>query len=160
MLRQEVEIMTRKPMNLVGYRVEASLNDDIAGGIVVGLREKLASQAAEIPYRVDRSMMLVQLYPDCDWTPDVVYTHVVAIEVDNLSAVPEGMIVHVVPGGRFLRFLHQGDESSIDATHMAINEWLDLNGYTESRKFDIERWGALENLQSADNDIEIYVPIG
>jgi predicted transcriptional regulator YdeE len=159
MLQHDVEIVTRKQMNLVGFSVEASLNDDVLGAIVVGLREKLASQVAEIPHSVDRSMMLVQVYPDCDWTPDVVYTHIVAIEVDNLSAVPEEMVVHVVPEGRFLRFMHQGDESSIDATHVAINEWLDLHGYTDAREFDIEHWGALETLQNADNFIEIYVPI-
>jgi predicted transcriptional regulator YdeE len=55
---------------------------------------------------------LMQVYPDCEWTSDVVYTHIVAIEVDHIAAVPEGMIVHVVPEGRFLRFLHQGDVTS------------------------------------------------
>jgi predicted transcriptional regulator YdeE len=120
MLQLDVEIVTRKQMNLVGYSVEASLNDDVMGAIVVGLREKFASRVAEIPHSVDRSMVLVQVYPDCDWTPDAVYTHIVAIEVDNLSAVPEGMIVHFVPEGRFLRFLHQGDESSIDATEIYV----------------------------------------
>lgn len=68
-------------------------------------------------------------------------------------------MVHYVPEGRFLRFLHQGDESGIDATHAAINEWLFSNGYTDAREFDIERWAAPENLQKSDNIIEIFVPI-
>jgi len=160
MLKSEVEIVTRKRANLVGYSVEASLNDDVEGAIVAGLREKLASRIAEISQRVDRSMMLVQVYPDCDWTPDVTYTHIVAVEVNHHPpAAPEGMIVHIVPEGRFLRFLHQGDEGDIDATHAAINEWLDLNGYTDAREYDIERWEELDRLDKADNVIEIYVPI-
>ncbi|QNK56938.1 GyrI-like domain-containing protein [Paenibacillus sp. PAMC21692] len=134
MLQLDVEIVTRKQMNLVGYSVGASLNDDVLGAIVVGLRDKLASRVAEVPHSVDRSMMLVQVYPD--W-----------------------MIAHVVPEGRFLRFLHQGDESRIDATHVAINEWLDLHGYTDAREFDIERWATPENLKNANNIIEIYIPI-
>lgn len=159
MLLQAVEIVTRKPMNLVGYSAEASLNDDVMGAIVAGLREKLAARITDIPHSANRSMILVQVYPDCDWTPDVVYSHIVAIEVENLTVVPEGMMVHYVPEGRFLRFLHQGDESSIDATHAAINEWLFSNGYTDAREFDIERWAAPENLQKGDNIIEIFVPI-
>lgn len=159
MLKSEVDIVTRKTMNLVGYSVEASLNDDIAGAIVAGLRRNLASRITEIPWRVDGSMMLVQVYPDCEWTPDVAYTHIVAVEVNDPSVIPDGMIAHDVPEGKFLRFLHQGDESGIDATYTAINEWLDLNGYTDAREYDIERWGDLDNLHKANNVIEIYAPI-
>jgi len=160
LLQHEPDIRTRKPVNLIGYRVEASLNDDIAGAIVAGLRDRLLSRAAEIPNRVGGSMSLAQVYPDGEWTPDVAFAHVVGCEAADLSAVPEGMIGYSVPGGTFLRFVHQGDESRIDETHMAINEWLSLHGYPDDRSFDVERWEHPENLRRADSIIEIYIPIG
>ncbi|WP_249650955.1 hypothetical protein, partial [Lysinibacillus sp. D4A3_S15] len=72
----------------------ASLNEDIQLNIVKNLREQVLMQLPFIKNRIDNSIFLIQLYDKEEWTPDTPYTHNVAVEVSDISFVPNSMITH------------------------------------------------------------------
>ncbi|MCG7377286.1 GyrI-like domain-containing protein [Paenibacillus sp. ACRSA] len=159
MLLDDIEIVMKPEIKLVGYQAQASLNEDIQGSIVRNLRAKLELNAPHVPNMKHAGMYLIQIYPDIEWTPDVVFTHIVAIEVQESQQIADEIITHTVPAGRFIRFIHEGSEAEIDDTYLAVNEWLANNGYDEPRAFDMELW--TEEMMSGEMgaQIHIYVPI-
>jgi len=159
MLLDNVKIIVKQAIKLVGYSIQASLNVDIQAGIVEKLREEFVDRSAQIVNRIDDGMYLVQIYSEGEWTPDVAFTHIVAAEVQAFQDIPNGMITHIIPEGRFILFMHEGPESEIDATYDLINEWLKRNNFDDTRAFDMEHWINIQNLKEQHNIIHIYVPI-
>lgn len=159
MLMQQVEEVFRTTTKLVGYSIQASLLEDIEGAIIARLREQLVSKVSEIPHRVNNGMMLVQIYPEGEWTPEVAFTHIVGVEVEQFADVSEEMVAYIVPAGTYLRFAHHGSENNIDETYVAINEWLENEGYNNDREYDMEHWKDIDKLKLDQNCIDIYVPV-
>jgi predicted transcriptional regulator YdeE len=159
MLLDNIEIVERQEVKLVGYSLEASLNDIIQSKIVAKLREELSDKSNLIKSRLDEGIYLVQIYPHCEWTPDVVYRHIIAIEVSTFEDIPEGMITHSIPSGRYIKFSHEGPESEIGNTYDLINEWLEKNDFGGPRTFDTEYWKDIKTLEEHNNVINIYIPI-
>lgn len=159
MLLKSVEKVWRPVSYLVGYSVEASLNEDIANHIVLNLRQQLTNYRIHINNQKDTGMYLIQQYTDGDWTPDTPFTHIVAVEVTTNDHIPDEMITCTIAEGAFLQFTHQGAESMIDATYEAIQIWLEEHDYIEPRSFDIEYWSDLDHLDQEDHCIHIYIPL-
>ncbi|KKI91031.1 hypothetical protein WQ54_17060 [Bacillus sp. SA1-12] len=152
MKMNQVEILERDELKLVGFSVNDSLNHIMNNRTVGKLREELFDRKYEVANRKGEGIYLIQIYPDCQWTPDVPYTHIVAAEVTSYGDLPKGMIKHSVPAGRFAKFVHKGPESEIGDTYDVINEY-------SLRKFDIEYWKDIYALESPNSQIEIYIPV-
>ncbi|NBD24665.1 GyrI-like domain-containing protein [Paenibacillus glycinis] len=149
----QVDTMEREALKLVGYSIVESLNNVLETRIVGTLREELAGRRQEIEHGAGSGIYLLQIYPqDGHWTPDVPFRHVIAVEVDAFGALPEGMIAHTLPRGRYAKFVHEGPESRIGETYAYINDAYGM------RPIDIEYWPDIHALDDADSRIEIYVP--
>ncbi len=159
MLLKVVEKVCKQKMSFIGFSTKASLNEDIQLNIVKNLREQVLIQLPFIKNRIDDSIFLIQVYDEEEWTPDTPYTHIVAVEVNNFSFVPNDMITHTIPNGEFLVFKHQGPEENIDSTYMAINEWLEDHNYITPRPYDIEQWDYLAVMNNHDHIIKLYIPL-
>ncbi|WP_155591825.1 GyrI-like domain-containing protein [Lysinibacillus cavernae] len=159
MLLKDIEMISRQEMKLIGYSTKASLNEDIQLNIVKNLREQVLNEFPQITNRINDSIYLIQVYDDEEWTPDTPYTHIIAVEVTDFSFVPNNMITHTIPNGKFLLFKHQGPEEGIDSTYVSINDWLEENNYVTPRSFDMEQWGDLTAMNNSDNLIKIYIPL-
>lgn len=159
MLLDNIEVVEKQEVKLVGYSVEASLNNVIETKLVAKLREKLSVASGLIKDRIDNGIFLVQIYPDCEWTPDVEFRHIIAVEVSSFDDIPSEMIAHSIPSGRYIKFSHKGPESEIGNTYDEIFGWMDKNGYDGPRPFDIEYWDDIKLLEESTNIINIYVPI-
>lgn len=158
MLSMSIEQVDRPAQLLVGFTYSASLNEVIATGLPARLREQLASRAGEIVGVNDPGIFLVQLYMP-GWTPDTPFTQVIGKSVTALGSLPDGMSSHVIPAGSYLRFLHQGPESTIGDSYGAIHRWLPQNGYDNRIPFDFEYWSDLAQLETETTVIPIHLPM-
>lgn len=154
----EPQNIRRLPLRLAGYEAQASLNEDQEHRIVAGLRTRLLEAMENEREQIARGMYLVQTYPDGEWTPDTSCNHLVAIELAEGAALPPGMSERLIPGGSYLKFVHQGAEADIDGLYVEVQEWLEVNGYDEPRAYDLEYWPDA-HVHALDNLIEIYIPI-
>lgn len=153
MKSHQVDIMEREEVKLVGFSLIESLDNVLESKIVVALREELSKRMYEIENRKGTGIYLIQIYPhDGQWTPHIPYQHVVAFEVTSYGVIPNGMITHTLPHGRFMKIIHKGPESRIGTTYDLIN-----NTYG-GRPFDIEYWNDIHTLESEDGQIDIYMP--
>ncbi|WP_312116487.1 GyrI-like domain-containing protein [Brevibacillus reuszeri] len=153
---EQVQKLARKETKLVGFMVTASLNQDMADGIVDKLRTDLLGKRHEIGNVVDdEGMYLVQVYPDCEWTPDVPFVHIVGVEVHDFTQIPDGFISHTISAGNYAKIVHIGPESQIGDTYDAINE----RGLGDTRAFDFEYWKRVVAFDQNDSSIDIYIPL-
>ena len=151
-----IQTLSSDEKKLVGYTVTASVNEDIAANIIVRLRDKLMDTRHNIPHQLDNtSMYLVQRYPDCEWTPDVPFVHIVAVEVHEFSDIPNEFIQHTLPAGTYTKVTHHGPESTLTETYHAIQE----QAICSTRPFDFEYWTNVHSLDQDDSVIEIYLPV-
>ncbi|WP_234405642.1 GyrI-like domain-containing protein [Paenibacillus sp. IHBB 10380] len=153
---EQVQTLERNETKLVGYSVTASLIQDLETRIVVRLREELFGKRHEIANRLDDDgIYLVQVYPDGEWTPDVPFVSIVAVEVDDFAHIPEGLIRHTIPAGKYVKVTHKGPESQIGETYDSIRDEC----IASSRSFDFEYWAHMESLEQEDSTINIYLPL-
>jgi len=156
MTKDEQDTVTRHETKLVGLSVTVSLDQDLEDGIVEKLREELNNKRHEIASQLeDKGLYLIQVYPDGEWTPDVQFESIVAVEVSTFAAVPEGFVQHTLPAGDYVLVTHTGPESTIGETYDAIRE----KGIADTRPFDFEYWTDHESLGQQESIIEIYLPI-
>ncbi|MGR7946591.1 GyrI-like domain-containing protein [Paenibacillus sp. M.A.Huq-81] len=146
----------RKETKLVGYSVEASLNQDMEAGIVVELRQKLLETRHEIANQLENAgIYLVQEYPNCEWTPDTPFVSIAAVEVSEFAQIPEGAVQHTLVAGEYAKFTHKGPESEIGDTYDSIRE----TGVAADRPFDFEYWANPDALGEDEAVIDIYLPL-
>jgi predicted transcriptional regulator YdeE len=152
----QVHSVERNETMLVGYTATASLNQDLEAGIIGGLREQLVDRRHEIANQLDDvGIYLVQVYQECEWTPDVPFISVVAVEVSDFAHIPEGFVHHTIPAGKYVKVTHKGPESQIGVTYDSIRD----QGIDGSRPFDFEYWAAIDSLEQEESLIDIYLPL-
>ncbi|WP_217593808.1 GyrI-like domain-containing protein [Cohnella sp. GbtcB17] len=148
-----VDVVERTETLLVGLSVVESLNKMMETTIGGKLREELERRQSEVENRAGSGMYLIQVYPtDGHWTPDVLYRHIFAYEVESFARIPADMVSYTLPAGRFIKVVHKGPESQIGETYGFINDTYGV------RPIDIEYWSDIHTLENEDSQIEIYVP--
>jgi len=152
---REQQTVERTETKLVGYRVVVSLNQDLEEGIVVQLREKLSANRPVIPNQTNEGMYLVQIYPDGQWTPDIPFTSIVAVEVNEYDQEIEQFAKYTIPAGTFVQVTHLGPEADIGDTY----DWISEQKLSSSRCFDFEYWAPKAAFDQEDSTIHIYLPL-
>lgn len=150
-------LMSERPeTKLIGLAVTASLNQDLENETVGRLREELLGKRHEIVNRLeDGGIYLIQVYPECEWTPDVPFVSIVAVEVRDFTLIPDGFIQHTLPAGQYAKYSHKGPESLIGETYDLIRE----QGVASLRLFDFEYWVNVDALDQEESLIDIYLPL-
>lgn len=116
---------------------------------------KLSGKRHEIPNQLDDGTYLVQVYLDDEWTPDVPFVSIVAVKVSDFEQIPEGLVRHTLPAGKYVKVTHNGPESEIGETYDLIRE----KGIEGLRPFDFEYWTNVDNLDHEESTIDIYLPL-
>jgi predicted transcriptional regulator YdeE len=156
MTMEQVQTLEKNETKLIGYSVTVSLNQDLENGIVGRLREELIGNRHKITNQLDdNGIYLIQVYPDCEWTPDVPFESIVAVEVSDFVRIPEGFISHTIPAGSYVKVTYKGPESEIGETYDLIRK----KGIAECRPFDFEYWTDINSLDQEDCIIDIYLPL-
>ncbi len=151
-----MEHTQRNETKLVGYRVTASLQEDLEKGLIMDMRTKLLTNRHLIANRLNEGgMYLVQIYPACEWTPDTPFVSIVAVEVSEHAMAPEPFIAHTLPGGMYCKMVHDGPEAQIGDTYDMIRD----NGIGAERMFDFEYWTSADESGEHVDLIEIYIPL-
>ncbi|MBS4218648.1 GyrI-like domain-containing protein [Bacillus sp. FJAT-49711] len=152
MATTQVEILEKEEILLVGFSVMESLNDILANRTVGILRKGLDKRKHEVVNREGDGIYLIQLYSAGGWTPDTPFKNIVAIKVSSFGEIPSDMVTHVVPAGRYAKFVHVGLESEISHTYERINNYA-------LRPFDVEYWEDIHSLETEESEIDIYIPV-
>jgi predicted transcriptional regulator YdeE len=153
---EQLQTIERNETKLIGYTVMVSLNQDLEGGIIEQLREKLLKKRPELTNQlVDDGIYLIQVYSDAEWTPDVPFESIVAVEVRDFDHIPEGLVQHTLPAGQYVKVTHNGPEAQIGETYDFIRD----QDICPTRPFDFEYWTNIDALNQKESTIDIYLPV-
>ena len=160
MIDLQAEILEKEEIKLVGFSIVDRLTNIIETGVVAKLRENLTNRLNEVENRSRNGIYLVQIYPDGHWDPTVPFTNIVAAEVSEFTNIPSDMMNHVVPAGRYVKFVHNGPESQIVETYGLTRGWYEKNGVEKPRPFfDMEYWSDIHTLDNENSKIPIFMPV-
>jgi len=96
--------------------------------------------------------------PRHEGADELVYLAAIAVRRD--VAVPPGMVLRRVPGGRYARFTHRGQVDRVDQTvNYIYGNWLARSGLRHSYAADIESYGADYHPSADDSVIRYAIPV-
>lgn len=142
-----------------GYKLPPVMFTDEGGKAAVDIAElwqKFMSEnvADKLPNKVDDTVY--SLYTDYEGDHTGAYTAMLCCKVDDLNAIPEGMIGRSFGGGNYVQFTAKGDL----ANGLIVKEWQKIWGMDLDRAFttDFEVFGEkVQNPSDAEVDFLIAV---
>jgi AraC family transcriptional regulator len=102
-------------------------------------------------------------YGMCTSKPDLKtseFEYVAGFRVDQVSDIPEGMVVRHVPASQYAVFTHAGDLKSLTDTYNFIyHTWLPQSGYVINGPINFEWYDEDFKNFGPDSRFYIYLPV-
>lgn len=156
------EIVQLPPIKAAGIRGETTLNDNK----LPLLWQSFRKQQAEIPNQLEnaRGFGICEACHDnslYNMNNDILFTEVVAVEVDSFEGLPKHFISKEIPGGRYAVFTHRGTLRKLPQTFgyiwgtwfLAAKEEMD---WREDFEVYDERFLGYDH---PDSEIDLYIPV-
>lgn len=147
----EPRIVERGPLHLVGVELE---NGEPKSYLILQVWVALAARAR----RIERVIEPDVLYGVWLSRPAAEPSYLVGVEVEEVSAPPEGLAVASVPACRFASFTHRGSLGSIAATYEQMAKWMADSGTEHAEAATVEIY---DTRQTIDDEyvVEVLEPI-
>ena len=156
----EPKIVEIKEKKLIGMRTSLSLSNDTTRE----LWQQFMPRRKEIINPLDNGFFSMKIYDDNleikNFTPQTVFEKWAAIEVSDISQIPEGMESHVLSGGKYALFIHKGPASTFSQTLQFIFEtWLPNSQYELDNREHFEIMQENYHPNDPDAEEEVWIPI-
>ena len=153
-------IINIKSKNLIGKRLRMSFADNKT----FSLWRSFMPERKLIQNSVNSDLISMQVYPpgfDFEiFDPNTEFEKWAAIEVTDISKVPDGMETFNLPGGRYAVFTHKGPASAGAQTFVYIFRiWLPASEYVLDDRPQFEILGEKYKHEQPDSEEEIWIPI-
>jgi AraC family transcriptional regulator len=158
---QTPEIITLKPFTLVGMHMTCTL-ETMSSPV---LWQQFMPKRKHIPWVLNNHHYSVHLYGTAiyneSFSAATTFEKWVACAVTQVDALPEGMAVLPMAGGRYAKFTHRGVHDTFKNTmQMIFTEWLPKGPYrlADRPHFEVmtEKYLGMSN---PDSEEYIYIPI-
>ena len=150
-----------KEKTLVGMRILTTLSENRTNE----LWQQFMSHRNEIRHQVGRELYSVQAFDPFTmmdtFTSETRFEKWAAVEVSAVEALPEGMKVYILAGGKYAVFKHKGLTSTFPKTLQHIFEvWLPDSKYELDSRAHFEIMGEKYlGPDNPDSEEDIWVPI-
>lgn len=153
-------IVQRQGFAVIGLKIVTTVKASIEHGAIKRLEATLFKRSIEIPNRIGRTKILVQIYPPGGYfNYHTAYTVLLGYPVESLDVIPEGMAGYQLPTGQYAKVTHVGDEAWISKTYSFIyRHWLPRRQRTPAT-YDYEVWDTRYLPGQVQSQIDIYVPL-
>lgn len=147
---------TIEKFSVIGIAVRTSNENGQAAQDIPALWNRFMTEqiAEKIPGKKDQSLYCI--YTDYELDHTRPYTTILGCRVDNLNTVPAGMMGKTIDGGKYVRYVAEGN-----ITHGSVfDEWTKIWNSDLQRTYttDFEFYG--EKAQDPENAaIDIFVAV-
>ncbi|MBT8295315.1 MAG: GyrI-like domain-containing protein [Gramella sp.] len=158
---KEPEIIDMEEKKLVGISLHTSLADDKTEL----LWKRFMKRKKGINYAKSDDLYSVQVYDEGfitgHFNSQSVFEKWAAVEVDDYSAIDEGLKGLKLPGGLYAVFTHEGTSKEFANTANYIFEkWLPSSGYSLDNRPHFEVLGKdYKGPEDPESKEQIYIPI-
>ncbi|MGB5691752.1 MAG: GyrI-like domain-containing protein [Flavobacteriaceae bacterium] len=154
----EADIRELPAKTLLGRKIEMS----VAANQTTLLWQGFMPRRDEIPSAVSKNLWAVQVYPSHyfeQFDPTTKFLKWAAVEVDEVTTIPEGMELLKVPAGLYAVFLYKGHSGNPEIFHYIYGEWLPASGYLLDNRPHFELLGEKFKLNDPLSEEEIWIPV-
>lgn len=143
--------------NIIGIAVRTTNENGKAAKDIPALWQQFMSEnvLSKIPNKIDNTIYSLYTNYESDHTQP--YTTIIGCKVENIDAVPEGMVGQSFDGGNYLKMIVRGNL----AEDLIINQWLkiwEMSDLDRVYTADFDVFG--EKAQNpSDAEIDIFVAI-
>ncbi|MES2780498.1 MAG: GyrI-like domain-containing protein [Bacteroidota bacterium] len=118
----------------------------------------------EIHHRATADLISMQVYNEQmdfnNMDPHVEFEKWATAEVTDISNIPEGMELFILPGGLYAVFDYKGTPQGAEPFFRYIfGTWLPASGYVLDKRPHFEILGAKYKNNDPDSEEEIWIPI-
>ncbi|RYZ54057.1 MAG: AraC family transcriptional regulator [Sphingobacteriales bacterium] len=146
------------PRLLIGKKLQMSLAENRTRE----LWQSFMPVMNQIGAPISEYLFSVQVYsPGSDtFSLSTVFDKWAAIEVADLSSVPDGMETLTIPGGEYVVFIHKGAGPTAAGTFGYIfGTWLPTSGYVLDDRPHFEMLGIKYRNDHPESEEEIWLPV-
>jgi AraC family transcriptional regulator len=144
---------------LIGMRMSMSLADNKTGE----LWKTFMTRRKEVKNAVGSGFYSVQFYAQDyfeKFSPDREFEKWTAMEVSDISSVPDGMEVFIIPTGLYAVFFYKGSSAkSPEIFQYIFGTWLPRSGYQHDDRPHFEVLGPKYKNNDPDSEEEIWIPV-
>jgi predicted transcriptional regulator YdeE len=151
-----MNIQTIEKFNVVGISVRTTNENGQSGKDIGELWNKFMMERVleQIPNKMDASVYCIYTGYESDYTKP--YTTIIGCRVEDLSAIPNGMVGKTIESGNYSKHLAKGN----NLQKIVIQAWMDIWNSDLKRLYtaDFEVYGEkAQNTESAE--VEIFVAV-
>jgi AraC family transcriptional regulator len=155
---EDPEIKLLSPKKIIGMKMQMTLADDKTGE----LWRTFMPRRKEIQNNLTHEFISMQLYSPTyfkDFDPGNHFEKWAAIEVQDLSLVPEGMNSYTIPYGLYSVFYYKGFSQENSIFKYIFTDWLPRSNYLLENRPHFEILGEKYKNQNPNSEEEIWIPI-
>lgn len=114
----------------------------------------------EIKNNINADLISMQLYgPAFDFGPNIEFEKWAAVEVSDLTNVPDQMETFLLPQGLYAVFNYKGSSMDKRIFQYIFGEWLPHSAYQLDNRPHFEVLGEKYKNASPDSEEEIWIPV-
>ncbi len=154
-MQPEIVVLTEK--KLIGRRMKMSLQENKTAE----LWRSFMPERKKITRNLTKDLISMQVYTE-PLTPDTinqVFEKWAAVEVADLTEIPEGMETFVLEGGLYAKFHYKGLSTDSSIFMYIFGTWLPQSDYILDNRPHFEVLGEKYKNGSPDSEEEIWIPI-
>jgi AraC family transcriptional regulator len=155
-MQHRIEQLTEK--KLIGKKMTMSF----ASNTTAELWKSFMPRRKEIPHGVGQDLYSIQIYPKHFFEhvdPNASFDKWAAIEVSDLSAVPQDMEAITLPAGSYAVFSYKGPAGSPEPFQYILQTWLPASEYELDTRPHFEFLGEKYKNNDPDSEEEIWIPL-
>ncbi len=145
---------------LVGKSIKMSL----ASNMTFSLWQSFMIKIRDFKISVTPDLYSVQVYDKKldfkDFNPNTEFTKCAAIEISDLTQIPDGFETYTLEGGLYAVFVHKGRASEFQKTFQFIfGQWLPKSEYILDSRAHFELLGDKYRNDDPNSEEEVWIPI-
>lgn len=154
-MQPRIETLTEK--KLVGKRLRMSLANNRTGE----LWRSVMPRRQEIAHRVTSDLYSMQVYsgPVDFGNLQQDFDKWAAVEVSDVSSIPDGMEAFTLQGGLYAVFVYKGSSTDTTIFRHIFGSWLPSSAYSLDSRPHFEVLGAKYKNADPESEEEIWIPI-
>ena len=154
-MQPRIETLTEK--KLVGKHLRMSLADNRTGE----LWRSFMPRRRDIANQLTSDLYSMQVYgqPVDVGHPHQEFDKWAAVEVSDVSSIPDGMEAYTLPGGLYAVFSYRGSSTDTTIFRHIFGTWLPGSAYTLDHRPHFEVLGDKYKNADPDSEEEIWIPI-
>jgi AraC family transcriptional regulator len=118
-----IQVVEKNEIKVVGISWNGTYGQ---AGAIPHLFEKMEERLCEISHQTDEPVLIAPFH-----SRETEFTYYVTAPVQEIDAIPEGMVGFTIPAKNYVTITHEGSPNEVENTYNRLFEWMKDYGYEQ-----------------------------